>query len=110
MTHAYPHKGGRSEEETNTSCLQTLGINSAKFKGAGDPVDGQHIGRNPVVALVDTRKAHHFIEGIIHHVEEALVHFAFPPKEALAVLDPFEIADGDAASVTENVRHREDAL
>src|SRR5713101_4434529 len=110
MSHAYPHKSGRSEVEINTSCLQKLGINTAEFKGAGDPVDGQHIGRNPVVDLVDTRKAHHFIEGIIHHVEKALIHFALPPKEALAVLDPFEIADGDAAGVAENVWHGEDAL
>src|SRR5713226_7023235 len=110
MTHAYPHTRGRSEEETNTSCLQKRGINTAELEGAGDPVDGQHIGRNAVVDLVNTRKAHHFIEGIIHHVEEALVYLALPPEEALAVLHPFEIADGDAPGVAENVRHGEDAL
>jgi len=44
MTHAYPHKSGRSEVEL-IQVLQKLGINTAEFKGAGDPVDGQHIGR-----------------------------------------------------------------
>src|SRR5713226_9903252 len=110
MTHAYPHTRGRSEEETNTSCLQKLGINTAELEGAGDPVDGQHVSGNAVVHLVHTREAHHFIEGIIHDVKEALINFALPPEEALAVLDPFEIADGYSAGVAKNVRHGEDAL
>src|ERR1700674_1290697 len=110
MTHAYPHKSGRSEEEINTTCLQKLGINTAELEGAGDPVDGQHVGRNAVVHFVNSRKTDHFIEGIVHHVEEAFVHFALPPEEALAVLNPFEITDGNAAGVAKNVRHREDAL
>src|SRR5260370_17214787 len=110
MTHAYPHTSGRSEEETNTSCLQKLGINTAELESAGDPVDCQHIGGNAVVYLVRRGVAHHFIEGIIHHVEEAFVHFAFAPEETLAVLYPFEIADGDAAGVANNVRHGENAL
>src|SRR2546421_10480617 len=107
MTHAYPHKSSRSEEENNTTRLQKLGINTAKLEGAGDPVDGQHIGGNAVVDFVQFRKAHYFIKSIFHHVEETLVHFALAPEKALAVLDPFEIADGNAAGVSENVRHRE---
>src|SRR5260370_22316765 len=110
MTHAYPHKSGRSEEEINTTCLQKLGINTAELEGAGDPVDGQHVGRNAVIHFVHSSKTHHFIEGVVHHVEEAFVHFALPPEEALAVLNPLEIADGDAAGVAKNVRHGEDAF
>src|SRR6266436_7296656 len=110
MTHACPHKSSRSEEEINTTRLQKLGINTAELEGAGDPVDGQHVSGDAVVHLVHTREAHYFIEGIIHDVKEALVHFAFPPEEALAVLDPFEIADGYSPGVAENVRHGEDAL
>src|ERR1700731_3555709 len=110
MTHAYPHKSGRSEEEINTTCLQKLGINTAELEGAGDPGDGQHVGRNGFIPCVYSRKTHHFLKSVVHHVEEALVHFALPPKEALTVLNPLEIADGDAARVAENVRHGEDAL
>src|SRR2546423_3204812 len=105
-----PRWSGGSGKETNTSCLQKLGINTAKLEGAGDPVDGQHIGRNAVIHFVNSRKAHHFIEGIVHHMEEPVIYFAPPPEEALAVLDPFEIADGDAAGIAENIRHGEDAL
>src|SRR6266849_7405151 len=110
MPPADPHSSGRSGKETNTSCLQKLGINTAELEGAGDPVDGQHIGRNAIVNLVNAGKAHYFIEGIIHHVEEALIHLALPPEETLTVLHPFEIADGDAAGVAKNIRHGEDAL
>src|SRR5260370_29280804 len=100
MTHAYPHTSGRSEEETNTSCLQKLGINTAELESAGDPVDCQHIGGNAVVYLVRRGVAHHFIEGIIHHVEDAFVHFAFVPVETLAVLYPFVITNADTSDVS----------
>src|SRR5712691_11410570 len=80
MPHANPQWNGSGGKEPNTSCLQKLGINSAELEGAG------------------------------HHVVQALVDFALAPEEALAVLDPFEITDGDAAGVAENVGHGEDAL
>src|SRR5437764_4643057 len=110
MTHAHAHKSGRSEEEINTSCLQKLGINTAELECAGDPVNGQHIGGNAVVDFVQFRKAHHFIERVFHDVEKALVHFAFAPEETLAVLDPFEIADGNTAGVSKNIRHSENSF
>src|SRR4030088_1475310 len=99
MTHAYPHKSGRSEEETNTSCLQKLGINTAELEGAGDPVDCQHVGGHAVVYFVDTNTTYDLIEVIVQDVEKALVHFAPPPEKALTILDPFEIADGNAAGI-----------
>src|SRR5580693_9903393 len=43
-------------------------------------------------------------------VEKAFIDFAFAPEEALAVLDPFKIADRNAAGVAENIGHGEDAL
>src|SRR5260370_32133310 len=107
------YKTCNSKAAVNARSVQVvtaLGINTAELEGAGDPVDGQHIGRNAVVDLVDTRKAHYFIECIIHHVEEALIHLALPPEETLTVLHPFEIADGDAAAVANNIQHGEHAL
>src|SRR6266581_4404864 len=46
-----PLSNGRSGKETNTSCLQKLGINTAELEGAGDPVNGEHISSNAVVTL-----------------------------------------------------------
>src|SRR5207245_134743 len=102
--------GGGSGKETNTSWVQKLGINSTELQGAGNAVDGQHVRRDAVIHLVHSRKAYYFVESVIHNVKEALVHFALPPEEALPVLHPFEIADGDSAGVAENVRHGENAL
>src|SRR4249919_1154278 len=51
-----------------------------------------------------------FVEGVFHDVEKALVDFAFAPEEALAVLDPLEVADGDATRVAENVGYGEDSF
>src|SRR6266852_582793 len=110
MPPADPHSSGSSGKETNTSCLQKLGINSAELEGAGDAVDGQHIGRNAIVDLVHLREAHYFIEGIVHDVEEALVYFALAPEETLAILDPLEITDRDSPGVAENIRYRKDAF
>src|ERR1700693_1426925 len=54
--------------------------------------------------------ANDLVEGTVHDVEEPLVDFTFAPEEALAVLNPFEVADGDAAGIAENIGHGENAL
>src|SRR5271165_35423 len=51
-----------------------------------------------------------FVEGVFHDVEKSLVDFAFAPEEALAILDPLEIADSDATGVAKDVGHGEDAF
>src|SRR6267143_733289 len=118
-----------SEKETNTTYLwklvqfgtvpvfqepnrvaAVLGIDAAQFQSPGDPVDRQHVRGNAVVHFMRFGEAHDFIEGILPVIEEALVDLAFAPEKALTVLHPFEVADGHAACVAENVRHGEDAL
>src|SRR5580692_11270158 len=54
--------------------------------------------------------ANDLVEGAVHDVEEPLVDFAFAPEEALAVLNPFEVTDGDATGIAENIGHGENAL
>src|SRR5580704_12285108 len=56
------------------------------------------------------RVTNNFVEGVFHDVEKALVDFTFAPEEALAVLNPLEITDGDAARVAQNVGHGEDSF
>jgi hypothetical protein len=50
------------------------------------------------------------VEAFGHDVVEALVDLGFGPEVAHAVLDPFEVAGGDAAGVGEDVGDDEDAL
>jgi len=49
-------------------------------------------------------------EAFGHDVVEALVDFGFGPEVAHAVLDPLEVAGGDAAGVGEDVGDDEDSL
>src|SRR5215471_3376420 len=50
------------------------------------------------------------VKSAVHDIEQTFIDFAFAPEKALAILNPFEIAYGDAASVAENVGDGEDAL
>ena len=52
---------------------------------------------------------HHFAEGAHHDLLQARVHFLDVPHEPFLVLHPFEVADGDAAGVGENIRQDDDA-
>src|ERR1700690_625300 len=86
------------------------GIDAAKLESLGNAVNGQHVSRDTVVDLMCLSVANDFVEGTVHHVVEAFVDFAFAPEETLTILNPFEIADGDAAGVAEDIRDSEDAL
>src|SRR5207302_1808100 len=87
-----------------------LGVNPAKFQREAHAVDGQHVGSNAVIDPMGFGIAHYFIEAVLHDVLQAFVDFAFAPKEALAILYPLEVADGDAASVAQNVGDNEYSL
>src|SRR5262249_2955330 len=87
-----------------------LRVNAAKLQRDSHAVDRQHIGGDVVVHLVGFGIANHLVKGAFHHVQQALVDFAFAPEKALAILDPFEVADSDPAGVAENIRHGENAL
>ena len=49
------------------------------------------------------------VEGRDHDLLEPIVDDAFRPEVALPVLDPFEVGDGDAAGVGQDVGHDKDA-
>ena len=86
------------------------GINSAELQRSSHAVDRQHIGGDAVVDAMGFSISNHVVEGAVHDVKEPLVDFAFAPEEALAILNPFEVADGDAAGIPEDIRNGENAL
>src|SRR5215472_9692537 len=87
---------------------KTLGVNAAQPERRGYAIDRQHVSRDAVIDLVQFRVAHHFVEGILHNVHQAVVHLALPPEESLAVLHPLEVTHGHAAGVAQNVGDSED--
>jgi hypothetical protein len=80
------------------------------FGGIGYAVDGEHVGRDAVVDVVGAGVSDDVVEALGHDVVEALVDFGLGPEVAHAVLDPLEVAGGDAAGVGEDVGDDEDAL
>src|SRR6266481_1815199 len=87
-----------------------LCVNAAQLQRGGHAVNRQHISRDPVVYLVRFGVTNDFVERAFHNVQQPLVHFAFPPEKTLPVLNPFEIADGNATGVAENIRHGKDSF
>src|SRR5271157_424214 len=86
------------------------GVNAAQFQSGSHAVDRQHVSGNPVVDLVEFRIANHLVEGALHDVEKALVDFALAPEKTLAVLNPLEVTDGNAAGIAENIGDGENTL
>src|SRR6266581_218063 len=86
------------------------GVNTAELQDKSDAINGQHIGRDAIIHAIRLRIAYHFVEAVLHDIFEPLVDHAFAPKEALAVLHPFEIADRNAAGIGQDIRNHEYAF
>src|SRR5258708_35286911 len=89
--------------------LFSLSVNSTLTNGIGDAVDGQHVGRNPVVDVVGGGEANDVVEGADHDVGELFVDHRLFPEISLAVLDPFKIGRGDAAGAARDVEDHENS-
>src|ERR1017187_3238703 len=87
-----------------------LGINAAQADGFGHAVERQHVSRSAVVHTVFEGVFHDRAEAIHHDFFEARVHQFLVPEKPLAVLHPFEVRDGDAAGIGQNVGNDKDLL
>src|ERR1700733_235911 len=56
------------------------------------------------------RISNHFVETLLHHTLQPLIHFMLSPKKSLAILNPFEIADRDSSRIGEDVRYDENTF
>src|ERR1700716_1410279 len=86
------------------------GVDAALLGGVGHAVDGQHVGCYTVVDVMSAGVGDDVVEAFGHDVVETLVDLGLRPEVAHAVLDPFEVAGGDAAGVGEDVGDDEDAF
>src|SRR5260370_23386611 len=87
-----------------------LGVDAALLGGVSYAVDGEHVGCDAVVDVVGAGVGDDVVEAFGHDVVETLINLSLGPEVAHAVLDPLEVAGGDAAGVGENVGDDEDAL
>ena len=75
-----------------------------------DAVDREHVGCDAVIDAMGDGVLQDVVEAVDHDAIEALVDFFLGPEVAHAVLDPLEVAGGDAARVSEDVGDDEDVL
>src|ERR1700730_14911916 len=82
-------------------------VKPSELQGGGHSIDRYDVSGDPVVHVVSFGIPHHLIEAQLEHVLEAFVYLALAPEKALAILNPLEVADRDAARIPENVRDDE---
>src|ERR1700716_3835913 len=86
------------------------GVDAALLGGVGHAVDGQHVGCYTVVDVMSAGVGDDVVEAFGHDVVETLVDLGLGPEVAHAVLDPLEVAGGDAAGVGGDVGDDEGAF
>src|SRR6266852_2714240 len=114
--------GGRSSSRSSSTsrfsnkyasprkrCVTDSREQAADEGGFGDAADGEDHGAGAGRDVVLAHGIHHFVESAHDNLLQARVDFVDVPHQAFLVLDPFEIADGDAAGVGKNVRENGDA-
>ena len=87
-----------------------LRIDAANLHGLGDAADAQDVGGNAHGHIPVEVDLEHVAEGRLHDPFQPLVDVLRLPEEVLLILHPFEVGDGDAAGVAENIGNHEDAL
>ncbi len=87
-----------------------LGVDAAQLDGLRDAIERHHVGGGAIVDAVLFGIGDDGVEAFIHDLLQALIDQVLVPEEALAVLHPFEVGDGDAAGVGQNVGNHEDLL
>src|SRR5690348_13756982 len=70
--------------------------------GFGDSADGDGVGGGAVVAVGGVGLGVDFVEGFFHDALKLVLNALEIPEVVFQALDPFEIADGDAAGVGED--------
>src|ERR1035438_5384533 len=86
------------------------GIQAADAAGFGDTRDAEHIGGQAHIDLLVGVDLEHIGEGPGHDLLQFRVDVLLIPEEVVFVLHPFEVADGDATGVAEDVGDQEYAL
>src|SRR6266851_4699286 len=80
-----------------------LRVDAANFSGLGDAGDGEQIGAHAQVGLLLGGFTLHSMESTRHDGFEPVIDFVFGPEEALQVLHPLEVTDGDTTGIGHDV-------
>src|SRR6266550_1587279 len=96
--------------DCKTAAGSASGIHPTQPMHRRDTIHRDDVGGDAGIHLVLLRRSGDLVESAHHDALEAAVHGVLVPEVATAVLHPFEVADGHAAGVREDVGNDEDAL
>src|SRR5947209_734055 len=85
-----------------------LGIQSTSPDCIRHSVQRQHISRRSIIYAVLSSISGNISEAGYHDLLEAFINQIFIPEVSLPILHPFEVRNGDAAGVRQNVRNDKD--
>src|ERR1700730_4899263 len=94
---------GVEGESADSWSSRKSGIDAAGLKGGRYAIDSQHVRSHPVTHIVLLRKIDDIPEAVDHDLFQAAIDELFVPEEALPVLHPFKVGNGDAAGVSQYV-------
>src|SRR5450756_91079 len=86
----------RAAAPAGTAAPWRLRVEAPQSGRVGDTLDRNQVGRGPHVDLLEERHGQHLAEGAIHDLLELRVDHRLAPVVPVEVLDPLEVADGDA--------------
>src|SRR5689334_21478834 len=87
-----------------------LRIEPADPAGFGHALYTKHVGGKAHVDVAREVDLQYVVEGTAHHLFEAQVDVVLVPEQVILVLHPFEVGDGHAAGVAQDVGNQEHAL
>src|SRR5579859_943325 len=91
-------------------CLSTLRIDAADLGSLGNTGDGQHISSQAQITAKVIGLGSNSIKAAIHNHFQFFGNLLHAPEEALQILYPLEVADGNSTSIGQNIRDHHTAL
>src|ERR1700680_2670397 len=98
---------GVEGESADSWSSRKSGIDAADLKGRRYAIDSEHVRSHPVTHIVFLCKTDNIPKAVDHDLVQAAIDELLVPEEALAVLHPFKVGNGDAAGVGENIGDHE---
>src|SRR5579862_5268360 len=87
-----------------------LRVDAADLDGFGDAADAEDVGGNARRHVAVEMNLRNVVEGGLHDALQAVVDILRFPEKVRFVLHPFEVGDGDASGVAEDIGNDEGAF
>src|SRR2546423_1829918 len=100
-------ESGVKPPHSKLTFLREYPTHSRRFRYA---INGENVCAGAHVGSVTLGRLMHLMKRVAHGIFERLVDPRFAPEKRILVLDPFVIADRDAAGIRENIGNQHHAV